>query len=386
MDKQQCTILVLLDFSVAFDTVDHQILLDRLKDHFGITGIPLNWIKSYLSDRSQCVMVSSSRSNSNNLDCNVPQGSVLGPDFYGDFTAPVDNVTGAQITNHFYADDSQLYKHFNPNNHAAVEQAVTDIEKAVSDVKSWMNSNLLKLNDDKTEVLIIGSKQQLKKVSIPSLTIGDASIKPTKCVRNIGAIFDANMSFVKHIDNICNISWYHLRNIRHIRKYLTPKATEVLVHAFISSKLDNLNSLLYGLPMSQLKRLQRVQNSAAKLITVNSKYDHVTPILKRLHWLPILQRIEFKILLLTYKAIHGLAPEYIANLLHIKEGHPRTRSSESHNFVVPSTKCKTFGDRCFSVAAPKLWNSLPCDIKLSVSLDIFKQKLKTHLCKMAYKS
>ena len=112
----------------------------------------------------------------------------------------------------------------------------------------------------------------------------------------------------------CSTAFYHIRNIRHIRKYLDVKSTETMVHAFITNKLDYCNSLLYGLPDCQIQKLQRVQNAAARIITGIKKYDQITPALKELHWLPVQQRIEFKILLLTYKALNNMAPSYITSM------------------------------------------------------------------------
>ena len=121
-------------------------------------------------------------------------------------------------------------------------------------------------------------------------------------------IFDKNMTMIPQINSVCKGAFYHLRNIARIRKFLTPKSTEILVHAFISSKLDYCNSLLYGVPKFQLQKLQHVQNAAARLITQSCKYDHITPVLINLHWLPVEYRVKFKLLLLTFKALNELAP------------------------------------------------------------------------------
>ena len=118
-----------------------------------------------------------------------------------------------------------------------------------------------------------------------------------------------------YISSICKSASYHLRNISRIRKFLSTNTTEILVHAFVSSKLDHCNSLLYNVPKCALKKLQSVQNAAARLITCSRKYDHITPILKELHWLPVSERIKFKILLLTLKALHQQSPVYIQDLL-----------------------------------------------------------------------
>ena len=173
-------------------------------------------------------------------------------------------------------------------------------------------------------------------------------------------------------------------NISNIRKYLSSTTTEILVHAFVSSKLDNCNSLLYGLPNCLLKKLQHVQNAAARLITLSRKHEHITPILFNLHWLPVNYRIIFKILLITYKALNDLAPSYVRDLLTPYTPSRQLRSSSKDLLSIPHFNLKTYGARSFSVAAPTLWNTLPSDIKNSSSVSLFKHKLKTFLFKKAF--
>ena len=140
-------------------------------------------------------------------------------------------------------------------------------------------------------------------------------IKPSSSAKNIGVIFDEHMSLDKHVTNTCKACFCHLRNISKIRYCLSPADTEKLVHAFITSKLDSANSLLYGLPTFLTDRLQNVQNAGACIITHTKIYDHIKPVLKQLHWLPVNPRINYEILLLTYKALNGQAPSYITELL-----------------------------------------------------------------------
>ena len=129
--------------------------------------------------------------------------------------------------------------------------------------------------------------------------------------------FNTNLSLVTHIAKTCKAAFYHLHNIRRIRKFLTMRSTKVLVHAFIMRRIDYCNSFLY-LPATHINKLQRVQNAAARLICSIPRFSHVTPVLYSLHWLPVQFRIDFKILIITFKAIHGHAPEYICNLIRIK--------------------------------------------------------------------
>ena len=201
---------------------------------------------------------------------------------------------------------------------------------------------------------------------------------------NIGVLFDESLSMVPQVTAICKSAFYHLRKISLIRKYLTFDAAQLLVHAFVTSKLDYCNSLLYGLPKHVIKQLQHVQNAAARVVTVSPKFCHITPVLANLHWLPIELRIEFKILTITYKTLHGLAPTYIKDLLQRYHPPRDLRSSKKNLLVVPAFNLNSYGRRAFSVVAPLLWNSLPQNIRDAESLDTFKRRLKSVLFKLAY--
>ena len=173
-----------------------------------------------------------------------------------------------------------------------------------------MSINRLKLNKDKTELLYLFSKYNPQQ-SLPPLRFGTDIIKPSPHARNIGAIFDTTMSMFPHVNNVCKSTFYHLCTVSHIRKYLSTQTTEILIHAFVTSKLDHCNSLLYNVPKNVIKELQSVQKAAARLITRSRKCHHITPIPLDLHWLPVSERIKFKTLLLTFKARHQQSPTYV---------------------------------------------------------------------------
>ena len=180
-----------------------------------------------------------------------------------------------------------------------------------------MIQDKVKLNEAKTEFLIIGTLQQLKKVRTDNLSVGDAIISPVLSARNLGAYFDSNMTLVPFINNACKYVFSQLYNIRRIRKYLT----KTLLHAMITSRIDYCNSLLCGLPDNCLNKLQRVKKAAARPITGTANFSHITPMLRSLHWLPIKQRVQFKMLILVFKAIIGLSPNYISNLVLCPSKH-----------------------------------------------------------------
>ena len=184
-----------------------------------------------------------------------------------------------------------------------------------------------------------------------------------------------------HINSICKTAFYYLYNIRTIRKFLNPECTEIIVNAF-SSRLDFCNSLLYGLPNNQLRKLQGVQNAAARLICNVGRFDYITPSLYRLHWLPINYRIKFKILLFVYKALHGIAPSYISDLSELKPASRYNLRSSIDTLLLKHPNFKslsTLGDRSFKCAGPKLWNELPKDIRNATTVQTFKRLLKTYL-------
>jgi hypothetical protein len=378
--------LVLLDLSAAFDTVDLDILLSRLENRFGITGTALSWLMSYLNFRKQCVLVNKTKSNQATLSCGVPQGSVLGPLLFSLYTAPLSDIINEfDISYHLYADDTQLYLSFYPTSYKNEIDAHEKMYKCVNMVQDWMYANKLKLNSDKTEFMFIGRPNEMEHINIKSVNVGSLNISPSKNVRNLGAVFDSNLTMEGHVNHVCKSAYFHLKNISQIRKFLTKDASVSVVHAFVTSRLDYCNSLLYGIPANLLTKLQAVQNQAARTVSLTRKRDHITPVLYELHWLPVKYRIMYKILLLVYKAIHNIAPQYICAILsEYCPNRADMRSADQFLLTVPRSNMVRAGDRCFTVAAPKLWNNLPISIRCLPSLELFKSSLKTHLYSEAF--
>ena len=379
-DRHEC-VLVLLDLSAAFDTIDHAILFMRLECRYGISGNALAWLKSYLKDRQQRVVINGTYSEPRSTTCGVPQGSVLGPLLFALYIAPLEDVISAHgIDVMMYADDSQLYIVLEKTNRP---QTLQKLELCIDDIIAWNIQNGLKCNPSKTEVIHFYSRFSPSD-HIQQLRVGNHTIDVVNEVRDLGVTLDSTLALSQHTNNISRKASRAIYQIAKVTRFLSKQDTERVVHAFISSKLDYCNGLLYGLPSCQINKLQRLQNTAARLITKAKKSEHITPILQNLHWLPVEQRIIFKLLITTYKALNGMAPEYLSNLLTLYRPSRNLRSSSSLNLIVPKTRTATYGDRAFSYAAPTLWNELPLSIKNSETLACFKNKLKTHLFKKAF--
>ena len=253
-------------------------------------------------------------------------------------------------------------------------------QSCISDIKSWMTYNKLQLNNDKTELIFIVPKRLLSSNLIPtSVQLENSSIQTSSTVRNLGFTLDQTLSFQSQIASVCRACYLELRRIGSVRHLLTEEATKTLISAFVLSRIDYCNSLLAGCPKYLLFKLQKVQNNAARLVLRCSKSSHATPMLQSLHWLPIENRIVYKLSLLCYKSLNGLAPSYLANLLNVYTPSRQLRSSsDSHILQIPRYRSKTLGERSFSFQAPTSWNKLPLSLRSSNSLLGFKSSLKKH--------
>ena len=384
LDREAVVILLLLDLSAAFDVVDHHILCKRIKQRFGIVGSAHQWLVSYLSERSQYVVIDDHPSESIMLDCGVPQGSVLGPLLFSMYTAPLSDIARKHgLEDHFYADDSQLYIAFKPKCEQTVD-VVKRVEACVAEVKHWMIANRLKLNDDKTELIVFSTRRNEHVVDSIQIRIGDATIIPSPVVRDLGVFLDQHLTMESHVSKLRQSAYLHLRMIGRIRGCLTVDTTKSLMRNMILTRLDYCNALLVDIPASLCHKLQLLQNNAARVVYRLRKYDHVTPALISLHWLPMRFRPLYKLCLLVFKCLKGIAPGYVSSLISLQEA-PRSLRSTNDTLLlqVPRSSLK-LGERAFSVAAPAIWNSLPLSLRNEENIDNFKKNLKFHFCSLAF--
>ena len=381
LDKNHISILTLLDLSAAFDTIDHDILFRRIETSFGISGLVLAWLKSYLTDRSQMVSVHGVHSQRSQLTFGVPQGSVLGPILFIMYRTPLSDLIEKHALRHeSFADDTQL---FNSGSLKDVPKLIETQQKCINDIGDWMLENKLKLNEEKTEVLFVIPPSLKNDPSIPSSMLVAGNVIPLSLqVRNIGVIFDDTMSFEHQISAVVKASYFEIRKISSIRHYLTTEATKTLVCSLVLTRLDYANSLLAGSTDKLLGKLQKVQNHAARLVTKTRMRHHITPVLHSLHWLDIKKRIQYKVATMCHSYFIGTAPHYMSDMLTRYRNLPQLRSaSDTNQLMNPKRKLNksTVGERSFSFQGPSVWGSLPRELRDIECQKAFKSSLKTHL-------
>ena len=373
----------------AFDTLDHDTLLHRLQHTFGLSGFVIAWICSYLTNRSSFVKIDSSSSPSSTILTGVPQDSVLGPLLFILFISPIANVINSDQSNqnnivsfHQYADDTLLYI---GTNSSTLTSQIASIESCTQRVHDWLLNNGLHLNPSKSEVIAFYNPRSkplaaLAK-SIGTVSVAGSSIKLQTSIKNLGVYLDSKMSFDKQVSETFKACSFHIRALRHIRASLTTEASKTVAAAIVGSRLDFCNSLLAGTSVSNLNRLQLVQNTLARVVAQKPWFCRITPVLFDLHWLPVRHRISFKIATITFKVLQfqqlaSLVPKYVpARAL---------RSSSSLSICVPPRKTTMASSKSFSSVASNLWNALPIHLSSIPTLPAFRRALKHHLFLLAY--
>ena len=375
-DEKTATVVMLLDLSAAFDTVDHNLLLRILRQEIGIRGTALSWFTSFLKGRCQRIRLGKSVSETITIRFGVPQGSVLGPVLFNIYIRSLYRCvkeSGFSIIG--YADDHQIMKSFKPSDQVKILS--NQLRNCFLRIKNWMSQYYLQLNDSKTQLIVFGPKKVLNEIELHGVEIAPNTLVmfvPT--VKNLGLVMDNRLVFDKQIVNLKKKCFHTLRNIRKIRFLLSPNQIKIIVNSLVVSCLDYCNGLYFGIGEKLLHQLQLLQNAAAKAVTGKYKHDHLDDDLIKLHWLDVKKRIVFKILLLSHKSLLGLAPTYLQDMFkYAHHGH-------SLKLIVPSCNSK-FGDRSFSVVAPKIYNRLPVTITSAQSLESFKAFLKTYLFKLS---
>ena len=326
-----------------------------------------------------------SRSAFVSLKSGIPQGSILGPILFTIYKVLIgDTCRRHQVEFHLYADDTQIFLSFRCRIPYSKCDCTARIEKCIDEIGIWMTQNFLKLNSDKMEFILFGTRQQLSKVDDISLHIGSNTVKPTDHVRNLGFVMDSLLKNGPHVNKITSSCYCKFCDITKIRPSLDTKSAQLIFQALVLSSINYCNSLLASSPQYQLNKLQHIQNMSCWVICNIRKYDHVSPAMKGLHWLKIPEKITYKLCLLVYKFQNNLAPRYPSDLLLSMASSRLLRSSQSDNIYGTYFKNSQCQHSSFSSAGPRAWNSLPTAIETVQSLDTFMALLKTCLFNISY--
>ena len=267
MERQEVTALTVLDLSAAFDTVDHEILIELLEHQFGTIKLALNWFKTYLYSRKFIVDIDGHHSKEIDLKFSVPQSSLAGPILYLAYASTLRYVIPDtnMININGYTDDHSLNKNFRADNRIEEISPIRSLELCMNDIKGWMDSNRLKMNATKTEFIMFGSKKQLQKCTTESLKVKNDIVPTSDTIKYLSAWLHQHLSFKTHIKKKCQTAMMNLQRIKVICHMLSQEACHELMLGLVMSHLDYINAILINLPQREIQKLQRIQNMAAKV-------------------------------------------------------------------------------------------------------------------------
>ena len=376
LDRKLNTVIIYLDLSAAFDTIDHGLLISDLF-MLGFRGKVLDLLSSYLEGRSVLVSCNGEKSDPRSLLFGVPQGSTMGPLLFSLYTLSLSKLLeDSQVSFQLYADDTQLYFEFDKDH---IPEMKTKLNNVLNDISKWMLSRRLKLNMSKTKIMIISPTNQREEVllNFDKLHYNGLEIFPCTQVKNLGVIFDSKLSFNDQISSVIRRCNFSLFNIKNIKKHISQPLLIKVIHSEILSRIDYCNSLYFQLPKYQLKRMQTIINRAVRIIYSLPYRAHITEYMKDLHWLPLGPRIDFKYILMTHKILNTDNPKYLKDFLTFNSNRQEVSRRLVQHGVSGGHK---FGDRAFKYSAPRLYNKIPNDVKFHTeNLDLFKSSLKTYL-------
>ena len=295
-------------------------------------------------------------------------------------------IESHSIIHHSFVDDLQLQLSTTPDE---ISELLHSMQSCISYVKAWATVDMLKLNDSKTELMLITSKRSKHLHNLPtSIIIGNAQIPFKQSVKNLGFTLDCHLTMNAHVSNIARTFYFELHRLASIRRFLTSTATATLVSAFVLSRIEYCISLLFGSTNDVTSHLQRIQNYAAQVILCLPKSSSITTHLRSLHWLPVKVISTYKIASFCYHCHSCTAPSYVADMLHKKPSPTHNTSSCSYTILLlngPARSEATLGDRSFSFASSSVWISIPNDVRCAPSLSPSRCCLRIYLFHSVYK-
>ena len=373
IDKKELSAMVLLDMSKAFDSINHNILLLKLQD-VGISNSSLAWFQSYLDHRYQVVRVHSTLSNALPLTSGVPQGSILGPLLFSVYINDLPSVP-RKCTTECYVDDTKLQISFKLQD---CPNAVIDLNDDLLLIRNWCFDNLLLLNADKTKLMVFGSRQLTSKLPDFRITLLGKELVPVSSAKDLGVILDPNITFDDHILKTASSCMSSLAQISRVKHVFKRDTLVTIINVLVFSKLFCCSSVWSNSLGKNICKLQLVQNFAARIITGTRKFDHITPALKDLRWLPIKQHLYLRDAVLAFKCMTGCAPRYLSDQFTTRNKITKRATRNCQLLNIPLFKSAS-GERTFHYRTVNIWNNLTSNLKTLKTISSFKFHLKSKL-------
>jgi hypothetical protein len=372
MNDGLLTGVAFLDLKKAFDTVDTNRLLTKLVD-IGVEDVALNWFENYLTTRQQSVSLNGVVSESMPIDYGVPQGSILGPLLFTLYINELPNVLNKTKVV-LYADDTAIF--YASNDLKEIERVLND---ELDLAHKWLHENKLTLNVKKTKTMVIGTAQRLLGIDRLNVQINGQRVEHVQFFKYLGAFFDSSLTWEHHIDKIKAKISQRLGVLKRTRPFISPETSKLLYNAMVLPLFDYIDVIWSCCNVTQLNRIQRLQNRAARIILKCHPRTHIADMLQKLNWMTCKERVDFHKATMLFKIVNSQAPDYLSSL--VKKTDTVHRYNTRHkdvNMFLPSVQLES-GKRSFRFTGADMWNRIPDIIRKSDTLTAFKSGYIRHM-------
>lgn len=369
-DEGKVTAMVFIDLRKAFDSICHETLLSKLKS-LGCSSRALAWFRSYLTDRQQTTRIGTSVSSPLTVTHGVPQGSILGPILFSLYMNDLPKaISNCKIES--YVDDTKLYISFTLKDQ---DSAIIHLQQDLSRFAEWCCANHLLINPTKTKIMLFGTRQNLSRFNDFRVTFLEQVLTPVKCCKDLGITLDGYLSFDDHITSLSSSLLGKLCQINRVRHLFSKRVLNVIINSLVFSQLFYCSTVWSGTTIQNIQKLQLVQNFAARILTETRKYDHISPVLENLGWLPIKDLLKLRDVTMVFKCLNGLAPTYLSSKLAKRSSVHKYSTRRASDIHLPRYKTTT-AQRSFFYRAAKEWNSLTDNAKSCTSVAAFKKEVR----------